>query len=60
MRSLTSWAALLAVTTAVTGFYGQNVPYPGFGKEWGFVFSMALLLGVTGGLYGFLKRRGWL
>ena len=60
MRSLTSWAALLAVTTAVTGFYGQNVPYPGFGKEWGFVFSMVLLLGVTGGLYLFLKKRGWL
>jgi magnesium transporter len=60
MRSLTSWAALLAVTTAVTGFYGQNVPYPGFGKEWGFVLSMALLFGVTGGLYLFLKKRGWL
>jgi magnesium transporter len=60
MRSLTSWAALLAVTTAVTGFYGQNVPYPGFGKEWGFLFSVALLLGVTGGLYLFLKKRGWL
>ncbi|MFN2537653.1 MAG: magnesium transporter CorA family protein [Mycobacteriales bacterium] len=60
MRSLTSWAALLAVTTAVTGFYGQNVPYPGFGKEWGFVFSMVLLLGVTSGLYLFLKKRGWL
>jgi len=60
MRSLTSWAALLAVTTAVTGFYGQNVPYPGFGKESGFVFSMVLLLGGTGGLYLFLKKRGWL
>jgi len=60
MRSLTSWAALLAVTTAVTGFYGQNVPYPGFGKEWGFVFSLVLLLGITGGLYLFLQKRGWL
>jgi magnesium transporter len=60
MRSLTSWAALLAVTTAVTGFYGQNVPYPGFGKEWGFVLSLVILLGLTGGLYLFLKKRGWL
>ena len=60
MRTLTSWAALLAVTTAVTGFYGQNVPYPGFGKEWGFVSSVLLLFGVTGGLYAFLKKRGWL
>jgi magnesium transporter len=60
MRSLTSWAAILAVTTAVTGFYGQNVPYPGFGKEWGFVSSIVLLFGISGGLYLFLKRRGWL
>ena len=60
MRSLTSWAALLAVTTAVTGFYGQNVPYPGFGKESGFIASVLLLLGITGGLYLFLRKRGWL
>ena len=60
MRNLTSWAAILAVTTAVTGFYGQNVPYPGFGKQWGFYSSVALLLGVSGGLYLYFRRRGWL
>jgi magnesium transporter len=60
MRNLTSWAALLAVTTAVTGFFGQNVPYPGFGRESGFVLSTLLLAGGTGGLYFFLKKRGWL
>ena len=60
MRTLTGWAAILAVTTAVTGFYGQNVPYPGFGKESGFVTSMMLLFGISGGLYVALKRRGWL
>ena len=36
MKKLTGWAAVIAVPTAVTGFYGQNVPYPGFGKQWGF------------------------
>jgi magnesium transporter len=60
MRTLTSWAALLAVTTAVTGFYGMNVPYPGFGRHWGFVTSLSVLLGLTGALYLFLKKRGWL
>ena len=29
MKQVTSWAAIIAVPTAVTGFYGQNVPYPG-------------------------------
>jgi len=60
MRGLTAWAAILAVTTAITGFYGQNVPYPGFGREWGFVVSLLLLTSVSGGLYVFFKRRGWL
>jgi magnesium transporter len=60
MRNLTSWAAILAVTTAVTGFYGQNVPYPGFGKESGFLSSLLLLVGISTGLYLILKKRGWL
>ncbi len=60
MRRLTAWAAILAVTTSVTGFYGQNVPYPGFGKEWGFISSLILLFGVSAGLFAGFRRRGWL
>jgi magnesium transporter len=60
MKSLTAWAAILAVTTAITGFYGQNVPYPGFGQTWGFYFSLVVLLAMTGGLYIGFKKRGWL
>lgn len=60
MKQLTAWAAILAVTTAVTGFYGQNVPYPGFGKTWGFYVSLAILVALTGGLYTGFKKRGWL
>ncbi len=33
MKQVTSWAAIIAVPTAVTGFYGQNVPYPGFSHD---------------------------
>ena len=36
MKKVTSWAAIIAVPTAVTGFYGMNVPYPGFGQHSGF------------------------
>ena len=28
-KKVTSWAAIIAVPTAITGFYGQNLPYPG-------------------------------
>jgi len=60
MRNLTAGAAILAVTTAVTGFYGQNVPYPGYQEHAGFVTSTVLLLGISGGLYLLFKRKGWL
>jgi len=60
MKKLTGWAAVIAVPTAVTGFYGQNVPYPGFGKEWGFLLSVGVLFGTAGALYWAFKRRDWL
>jgi magnesium transporter len=60
MKKLTGWAAVIAVPTAVTGFYGQNVPYPGFGKEWGFVVSVIILVGTAGGLWWAFRRRDWL
>jgi magnesium transporter len=60
MRNLTAWAAILAVTTAITGFYGQNVPYPGYGETWGFVSSVVVLVGSAAALWYLLRRRGWL
>lgn len=59
-KKLASWAAIIAVPTAVTGFYGQNVPYPGFGHHSGFVISSVMIVVLAGGLYLILRRRGWL
>jgi magnesium transporter len=60
MKKLTGWAAIIAIPTAVTGFYGQNIPYPGFGQEWGVLASVVLIAVIAGGLYVMFKRRGWL
>ncbi len=60
MKKVTSWAAIIAVPTAITGFYGQNVPYPGFGSSWGFAVSSALIVGIGGSLYYAVRRWGWL
>jgi magnesium transporter len=60
MKQVTSWAAIIAVPTAITGFYGQNVPYPGFGQPWGFWVSTITTLGLSGCLYLMFKRRDWL
>ena len=60
MKKVTSWAAIIAVPTAVTGFYGQNVPYPGFSAVHGFWTSTGLILGLSALLYFEFKRRDWL
>jgi len=59
MKKVTSWAAIIAVPTAITGFYGQNVPYPGFAAHWGFWFSTALIVVLSGGLYWAFRRSDW-
>jgi magnesium transporter len=44
----------------VTGFYGQNVPYPGFGHHDGFLVSCVVMLVLAGTLFLYLRRRNWL
>ena len=60
MKKLTGWAAIIAVPTAVTGWFGQNVPYPGFGRPWGVLFSAAIIAGVAITLYGVFRRKSWI
>jgi magnesium transporter len=60
MKKVTSWAAIIAVPTAVTGFYGQNVPYPGFEQSWGFWFSLIIMILLSAGLFVLFRRRDWL
>ena len=60
MKKLAGWAAIIAVPTAVTGWFGQNIPYPGFSHASGLVQSVVLILGLSVGLYILFKRRDWL
>jgi magnesium transporter len=59
-KKVTGWAAIIAVPTAVTGFYGQNIPYPGFGQPWGFWVSTAITIALSVGLYFTFKARDWI
>jgi magnesium transporter len=59
-KQVTSWAAIIAVPTAVTGYYGQNVPYPGYDKSSGFWWSSGIIIAGTVSLYAAFKRKGWL
>ena len=60
MKKLTSWAAIVAVPTAITGYFGQNVPYPGFNQPWGFYVSLISMIVIAGALYLAFKRKDWL
>jgi magnesium transporter len=59
-KKVTSWAAIIAVPTAITGFYGQNVPYPGFGHQSGLVDSSLLIMVLSVSLYVLFRRKDWL
>lgn len=59
-KKLAAWAAIIAVPTAITGFYGQNIPYPGFGHQAGFITSCIVMVVLAGTLYWLLRRNHWL
>ncbi len=59
-KKVTSWAAIIAVPTAITGFYGQNLPYPGFADNSGFIASSVLIVVLSVLLYFTFKHHDWL
>jgi magnesium transporter len=59
-KKVTSWAAIIAVPTFITGFYGMNVPYPGFSRQVGLATSVAIMVIAAIVLYIIFKRKDWL
>jgi magnesium transporter len=60
MRKITAWVAIVAVPTAVTGYFGQNVPYPGYQAAGGFIGSTVLIIIFALILFIIFKRKRWL
>lgn len=60
MKKLTGWAAIIAVPTLVTGWYGQNIPYPGFSETSGVVSSALISVLTSLALYVGFRRREWI
>lgn len=58
MKKVTSWAAIIAVPTAITGF--ENLPYPGFAHQSGFIVSTAAIVIISALLYVTFTRKDWL
>jgi magnesium transporter len=59
-KQVTSWAAIIAVPTAITGFYGQNLPFPGFDHRSGLLTSSVLIVVLSFTLFLVFKRKEWL
>ena len=60
MKKVTSWAAIIAVPTLVTGYFGQNLEFPGFGSVemwWG---SNVIIVLLSVGLFFAFKKFDWL
>jgi Mg2+ and Co2+ transporter CorA len=60
MRRITAWVAIIAVPTAVTGFFGMNVAYPGFGQRTAFLVSVAIMVVAAIVLFAIFKSKKWL
>ena len=60
MKKVTSWAAIIAVPTMITGYFGQNLQFPGFGTEPAWWASNAIIVVLGVGLYFVFRRFDWL
>ena len=60
-RRLASWAAILAVPTAIAGIYGMNFEHmPELGWDYGYFIVMGVILVICATLFVQFRRNGWL
>ncbi|WP_438851295.1 magnesium and cobalt transport protein CorA [Brevundimonas nasdae] len=60
-RKLASWAALLAVPTAIAGIYGMNFEFmPELHWRYGYYGAIALMAAICTGLFITFKKTRWL
>ncbi|AVT35203.1 magnesium transporter CorA family protein [Plantactinospora sp. BB1] len=60
VKQVTAWAAVIAVPTAVTGFFGQNLAFPWRHTPAEFVISLIVTLGLAVALYVVFRRKSWI
>lgn len=60
-RQLAAWAGILAIPTAISGFYGMNfVDQPRTLASWGSLAVLGTMAAICGLLYWRFRRLGWL
>ncbi|GIG87693.1 magnesium transporter CorA family protein [Plantactinospora endophytica] len=60
VKQVTAWAAVIAVPTAVTGFFGQNLAFPWRHTPAEFIVSLVVTFGLAIALYVIFHRKTWI
>jgi magnesium transporter len=61
MKKLAGWAAMLAVPTLITSWYGMNFTHmPELDKPWAYPVIICVVAALVAGIYAVLKRARWL
>ena len=60
LRVLATFSVIVLPLTLITGIFGMNVDFPGFGTAAGFWVVVAIMLVAAVGLIGFFRYKRWL
>ncbi len=61
VRSISAWAAIIAVPTFLASIWGMNFEHmPELGETWGYPVALVLMAVAVVSLYRFFKRIDWL
>jgi magnesium transporter len=57
---LTIFSVVMLPLTVITGFFGMNVDFPGYGTTTGFFVTLAAMVVIIAGMLGFFRWKRWL
>jgi magnesium transporter len=61
MRKISAGVALFAVPTLIAGVYGMNFDHmPELRWQFGYAYSLGLMVAIAAALWAFFKKSGWL
>ncbi len=60
LRILTVFSVVLLPLTLITGFFGMNVQFPGFGSAWAFWAIFVTMFTALVGMIAFFRLKRWL
>ncbi|MDX6511984.1 MAG: magnesium transporter [Gaiellaceae bacterium] len=60
LRVLTVFSVILLPLTLISGIFGMNVHFPGFGTSWMFWVIAGIMVGTIGSLVAFFRFKRWL